>query len=164
MFKSPFSFDGRIRRTEYGISFIAYTIGITIVGVIIESDKNSSGVAIIGLSYIPLLWFLWAQGAKRCHDINKSGWWQIIPFFVFWLIFAEGDLHPNQYGENPKGIISLQNTGNVNSSSAPTAGYQHGNYAGGHNGSIAPSNPTNLDPSTTKPSSSGEYRSGDLYN
>jgi uncharacterized membrane protein YhaH (DUF805 family) len=96
MFSSPFSFDGRIRRLEYGISFIIYCIVYSIVLAMIESSKG------FGIIIIPLLWFLWAQGAKRCHDRGNSGWYQIIPFYVLWLIFAEGDDFTNDYGDSPK--------------------------------------------------------------
>jgi len=50
-----------------------------------------------------LLWFLWAQGAKRCHDLGKNGWWQIIPFYVLLLVFQDGQPGLNKYGFNPKG-------------------------------------------------------------
>ena len=100
MFSMPFSFKGRIRRMEYGISFIIYVILTAIVNVTLESSPDA---AILILAYIPLLWFLWAQGAKRCHDLGNSGWFQIIPFYVFWLIFANGDKMINRYGANPKG-------------------------------------------------------------
>jgi uncharacterized membrane protein YhaH (DUF805 family) len=100
MFSNSFSFEGRIRRTEYGISFIIYVIIFTIVNLIIESNVEA---AIIILAYIPLLWFLWAQGAKRCHDMGNSGWYQIIPFYVLWMIFADGEKgFINKYGRNPK--------------------------------------------------------------
>ncbi|MBK7805036.1 MAG: DUF805 domain-containing protein [Saprospiraceae bacterium] len=99
MFSSPFSFDGRIRRTEYGISLIIYVIVATFVNAIVESGE----VPIIGLAYIPMLWFLWAQGAKRCHDVGNNGWWQIIPFYVFWVVLQGGQPGLNEYGQNPKG-------------------------------------------------------------
>lgn len=99
MFSSPFSFEGRIRRTEYGLSFIIFIVINTFLDTIVKTGESS----IIGLSYIPLLWFLWAQGAKRCHDMGKSGWFQIIPFYVFWMIFANGESGYNKYGLNPKG-------------------------------------------------------------
>jgi hypothetical protein len=74
MFRAPFSFDGRIRRLEYGISTIIYYIVYIIVfGISIE-------VPIIGLAMIPIIWFILAQGSKRCHDRGNSGWYQIIPF------------------------------------------------------------------------------------
>ncbi len=99
MFSSPFSFDGRIRRTEYGISFIIYVIVAPFVNAFMELGE----APIIGLAYIPMLWFLLAQGAKRCHDMGQSGWFQIIPGYVFWIIFAKGESGINKYGLNPKG-------------------------------------------------------------
>jgi uncharacterized membrane protein YhaH (DUF805 family) len=96
MFSAPFSFEGRIRRTEYGISFIIY---IFAYGIIEAIGKSFS---ILFLAFIPLLWFLLAQGAKRCHDRGNSGWYQIIPFYVFWMLFAEGDSNNNEYGNSPK--------------------------------------------------------------
>jgi len=99
MFSNPFSFDGRIRRMEYGISFIIYFIVMVIVNAIVEFGE----VPIIGLTYIPLIWFLWAQRAKRCHDLGNNGWWQIIPFYTFWLLFKNGQPGLNKYGYNPKG-------------------------------------------------------------
>ncbi len=110
MFQNPFSFDGRIRRTEYGISFIIYVIAAVIVNVIMESG---GGAAIIGLAYIPMLWFFWAQGAKRCHDRGNSGWYQIIPFYGFWMLFADSDNGVNEYGENPKGIGNQEQSTNA---------------------------------------------------
>lgn len=100
MFSKPFSFEGRIRRTEYGISLIIYFVIAMIVNVILESGEEA---AILGLAYIPMLWFLWGQGAKRCHDMGQSGWFQLIPFYVLWMIFAKGEEGiVNKYGVNPK--------------------------------------------------------------
>ena len=96
MFSSPFSFNGRIRRLEYGISFIIYYVAaMTLPLLTIDSP-------ILGLAYIPLLWFLFAQGTRRCYDRGNPGWWQIIPFYGFWMIFAEGDRQNNEYGSSPK--------------------------------------------------------------
>lgn len=100
MFKNPFSFSGRIRRTEFGISFIIYFVA----SFVISFGVQIGGVAAaVGLFYIPLIWFLWAQGAKRCHDRDNTGWFQIIPFYFFWMLFAEGDQGSNRFGSDPKG-------------------------------------------------------------
>lgn len=114
MFKKPFSFDGRIRRTEYGISLIIYIILYT--AIIEITKKNNPG---IGFAIIPMLWFLWAQGAKRYHDMDKSGWLQIIPFYVLWMLFIEGDSFLNKYGGNPKLETTPQHNISVVKSSDP---------------------------------------------
>lgn len=96
MFAAPFSFEGRIRRLEYGIStIIYYIVYLTVLGISTEAP-------IMGLAMIPIIWFILAQGAKRCHDRGNSGWYQIIPFYVFWMIFAEEDKGVNKYGNPPK--------------------------------------------------------------
>jgi len=103
MFKRPFSFKGRIRRLEYGLSMLIYFVYVLPMELIDENDL-SAGFAIFWLLLlIPMLWFYLAQGAKRCHDRGNSGWFQIIPFYGLWMLFAEGDLGKNEYGDNPKG-------------------------------------------------------------
>lgn len=103
MFKRPFSFNGRIRRLEYGISFIIYFVWLMIIEAAGNSPSLSQGAAIMLLiSYIPMLWFLWAQNAKRCHDRGNSGWYQLIPFYFLILLFGDGEEGENEYGDNPK--------------------------------------------------------------
>jgi uncharacterized membrane protein YhaH (DUF805 family) len=101
MFKNPFSFQGRIRRTEYGISMIIYAVIIIIMTAVAQAEN---GAAIILVAYIPLIWFLLAQATKRCHDRGNSGWYQLIPFYGFVLLFGDGDIGTNEYGPNPKGV------------------------------------------------------------
>jgi FHS family L-fucose permease-like MFS transporter len=98
MFQSPFSFDGRIRRTEYALSYIIYMVAYGIINALAMSMSSP----FIYLAIIPVAWFIIAQGAKRCHDRDNSGWYQIIPFYMFWMIFADSEVGVNEYGENPK--------------------------------------------------------------
>ena len=102
MFKNPFSFEGRIRRTEYGLSLIAAAAGRVFITMILASG-NQEGLGFLNLLFqVPFLWFFWAQGAKRCHDVGINGWYQLIPFCPLYLIFASGEEGSNEYGENPK--------------------------------------------------------------
>jgi len=155
MFKNPFSFDGRIRRSEYGISLILYFIAYAIVLAIVSSAGRDGGAAIVYLFFIPMLWFMFAQGAKRCHDVGNSGWWQLIPFYMLWLIFEEGQPLVNPYGQNPKGIIT-QSQQNSTQSANSQGGYQ-GGYSGGHN------NPNSSYGSSENPQNKDGYKDGDLY-
>lgn len=108
MFKNPFSFNGRIRRTEYGITFIIY---ISVYLAVVFAAEISEAAKMSALLMIPAVWFLWAQGAKRCHDLGHSGWYQLIPLYFLWLIFKEGEIGENPYGNNPKGEGESQENG-----------------------------------------------------
>jgi len=102
MFSNTLSFEGRIRRLEYGLSLIMFFTLNVILTIIMEA-VGEDAAAIALLAYIPMYWFLWAQGAKRCHDLGHNGWYQIIPFYVLWLIFEKGESGGfNEYGPNPK--------------------------------------------------------------
>ncbi|MBR6182626.1 MAG: DUF805 domain-containing protein [Prevotella sp.] len=101
MFKRPFDFfNGRIRRTEYGLSLIIYFIYFFILGLLSGAGAMDEGV--VGFLLIPAYWFLWAQGSKRCHDLGHTGWFQLIPFYGLWMLFASGDEGENEYGSDPK--------------------------------------------------------------
>lgn len=108
MLNNPFSFEGRIRRTEFGLSVLIYAIPSAFIDILSEAG-DVFGILLLG--YIPLLWFLWAQGAKRCHDRGNSGWFQVIPFYSLWMLFADSDYGLNEYGPNPKGLGNMPTEG-----------------------------------------------------
>ncbi|MBP4141976.1 DUF805 domain-containing protein [Flavobacterium sp. P4023] len=123
MFNNIFSFDGRIRRLEYGISVIIFYL---LYFVTMSSSRN---FPVLRLAFIPLLWFLWAQGAKRCHDVGNNGWWQIIPFYGLWMLFDEGQNYSNDYGVNPKAQTKLQyTTANAEVTETVTRRVVHDNF------------------------------------
>lgn len=100
MFKNPFSFDGRIRRAEFGISFIICYIVLTFLG---EVSYFGSSFSLV--TSIPLFIFYLAQSAKRSHDIGESGWLALIPLYnPLILLFKEGNIGTNVYGEAPKNL------------------------------------------------------------
>ena len=108
MFKAPFSFDGRIRRIEYflsgivgGIVFsIAWALGIGTF--ILGAGMGSAGGSVFGLliglaALVASMWFSLAQGVKRLHDLDKSGWLILLMFvpivnalFGLYMLFAAG--------------------------------------------------------------------------
>ncbi|RZJ67431.1 MAG: DUF805 domain-containing protein [Flavobacterium sp.] len=105
MFKNPFSFEGRIRRMEYGLSVLIYVIaiyGTLFATTAIFGESSGVGSIILLVVIVPALWFMIAQAAKRCHDRGNSGWWQLIPFYGLWLLFGESEFGENEYGPNPK--------------------------------------------------------------
>ncbi len=98
-------FTGRARRSEFWFWELAVIIA-SIIGAILD--------AIIGVQLFQIVIALGtlipglAVGARRLHDIDKSGWWQLIGIIpiVGWIIlivwWATGSKPDNQYGPNPK--------------------------------------------------------------
>ncbi len=106
------NFDGRARRKEYWMFVLIYIIIAFVISILegVMGLKNSMGIgAISGLLALALLVPSLAVGARRLHDINKSGWWQLlvlIPIVGIWLIVllaTKGTKGDNQYGADPKG-------------------------------------------------------------
>ncbi len=100
MFKNVFSFQGRIRRTEYGLSLIINFVLSLPYSILKEMGSPAASYLI--LPQLFLFIFIILQSTRRCHDLGHSGWWQIIPFYGFWLLFAKGEEGENKYGRNPK--------------------------------------------------------------
>ena len=96
-----FSFNGRLNRIEYILSISVFIICCILLSSAISTDNDSQ---LLSIFFIPLLWFIGAQGAKRCHDIDQNGWWQIIPFYFFVLMFKKGDQLENRYGDMLRSI------------------------------------------------------------
>ncbi len=108
MFNKPFSFEGRIRRSEYGLSY-CLTLVLTYVAYFMcgamalgNPGTEQTFLAIYLIACAIIHWFCYAQGAKRCHDMGRSGWWQLIPFYFLWMLFQDGDSNTNMYGASPK--------------------------------------------------------------
>jgi uncharacterized membrane protein YhaH (DUF805 family) len=93
-------FNGRASRSEYWY-FILYNFLISLaIGVV------------AGLIKLPILGTLYsfavllpgiAVGIRRMHDVDKSGWYILIPFYNLYLACMEGTRGDNQYGEDPWG-------------------------------------------------------------
>ena len=113
-------FEGRASRSEFWWYTLGYVIVsyawsfimglITGASVMAGMDGNVQVSAIQLLSYSPSLALLLPTlgvGARRLHDIGKSGWWQLLyliccgglVLLYFFVQDSEGD---NQYGPRPQ--------------------------------------------------------------
>ena len=98
----PFSFKGRIGRVQlilsYVVGFVVWFASFLLFD--IEHSDGNGGVILLFLACtVAFFWFLYAQCAKRCHDLGKSGAWMFVPFWNILLFFAEGEKGENQYGQ-----------------------------------------------------------------
>jgi uncharacterized membrane protein YhaH (DUF805 family) len=93
------NFNGRAGQAEYWY-FVLFnfliSIALGVVGYVIHSDllSNLYSVAV----FLPGI----AVGIRRMHDVGKSGWFLLIPFYNFYLLCIEGDNGENEYGYDPK--------------------------------------------------------------
>jgi uncharacterized membrane protein YhaH (DUF805 family) len=103
-------FSGRARRSEYWFFFLFNFLAQTVAGILdgLFRIRNAYGGPIQGLVWLALLVPGLAVGARRLHDIGRSGWWLLIGLvpIVGWivlLVFFVQDSHgDNKYGPSPK--------------------------------------------------------------
>jgi uncharacterized membrane protein YhaH (DUF805 family) len=103
-------FEGRAHRTEFWLFVlvnVAISLALGILDAILGTRGDFGGLlqGVYGLAVlIPSL----AVGARRLHDIGRSGWWQLllliplvglIILIVWWA--KEGDKAPNDHGPDP---------------------------------------------------------------
>lgn len=116
-FKKYATFSGRARRSEYWLFYllflIVYIVAAGIGGAMVGGAADPAKSPGMALPLIVLLIFLLpllAVGARRLHDIDKSGWWQLISLIpllgalllIFWYC-KSGTPGPNRFGDDPKG-------------------------------------------------------------
>ncbi len=99
-------FDGRAHRQEFWMFVLINFLISFAVGLV---------ASFIGLKFLSYVYSLAlfvpsiALAARRLHDINRSGWWQLIAIIpiIGWIIIiiwyaTDSNAGSNQYGENPK--------------------------------------------------------------
>ncbi len=92
-------FEGRARRKEYWY-FVLFSSLLTFLFAFISAYFNN-----LSLYYIYVLSIIIPSisvGVRRMHDVNKSGWYILIPIYNLILYCTPGTEGPNQYGSDPK--------------------------------------------------------------
>lgn len=94
-----FSFHGRIGRLEYLLSLVCFSLAWLGIVSVCSALFDEQLLLLIGICVsIIYNWIILAQGAKRCHDIGRSGWCQLIPFYGLAMLFCK-DEEDNDYGK-----------------------------------------------------------------
>ena len=112
---SIFNFKGRVGRVTYwlvvfsisviGLFFFVLEETMRSIDVQVENSVLSTMEPIMFMVLLVLYFYVvLAVGAKRCHDLGHSGWFQMIPFYGFVMLFGSGDSDGNEYGERGDGI------------------------------------------------------------
>ena len=91
------NFDGRARRKEYWM-FVLFNVIISTILSMIEPTVYLIYVLAILVPSIVV-------GVRRLHDVNKSGWWQLISITIIGIIplmiwlCSEGTKKNNSHGK-----------------------------------------------------------------
>lgn len=94
-------FDNRVSRRDYWYFILIYMIlyiGLAVVASIIPAMYIVVTIFALGIM-LPSL----GLAIRRMHDINKSGWWILVPIYNLWLVCQPGDKGSNQHGDDPLG-------------------------------------------------------------
>jgi len=96
-----FTGRGRICRSTFLVSLIVFYFVTFVFGKLPISEHRIAAIFYL-IILIAGYWFIFAQGARRCHDLGKNGWYQIIPFYGLWMLFQDSEIGPNEYGADPR--------------------------------------------------------------
>lgn len=88
MFKDPLSVCGRIRRTEFILTQIFYAI---VYFFVLIFEKNKSVDRWIEMTMLLPMYPVISRSAKRCHDLDKSGLYKLVPFSALVMFFSAGN-------------------------------------------------------------------------
>lgn len=98
-FQNYANFNGRATRSEYWWFFLInflISVALTVAGLSLKLPFLANIYSLITL--LPSL----AVGVRRMHDVNKSGWYLLIPIYNIVLLATDTERADNEYGPNPK--------------------------------------------------------------
>ena len=95
-FKKYATFTGRATRSEYWY-FALFTIIVQLLANAIGIAAGSE--AIIWLVYLVFFIPSIAVTVRRMHDVDKSGWFQLIPIYNIILAVTAGTSGSNRFGD-----------------------------------------------------------------
>ena len=120
VFKKYATIEGRASRSEYWWFFLFWVLGDILFDVLDavlgwqfgEPDIFGNQPGVLNLLYnLAVLVPIVCVTARRLHDVNRSGWWQLIPVtiigiipFFYWLVKKPKDNEEgreNKWGRNP---------------------------------------------------------------
>ena len=119
LLKGWFRTKGRSSRKEYIVRFLLFWVVVFIATSVekIDSILTQTPFNIVLMCLVAFIMFVilaltllqvFFVTHRRLHDLNASGWWQLITFIPFGqiimigFIFFKGTDGPNRFGEKPE--------------------------------------------------------------
>lgn len=115
-----FDFEGRASRQQFWMFTLStwlFAVALFLIEKVLHTEMLNNLFGL--LTFIPAT----AIGARRLHDIGRSGWWQLILLvpviglilLIVWEV-GEGDVGANAYGQDP---LDTANVAPTNSMETP---------------------------------------------
>lgn len=104
-----FSFEGRINRLSYWMSWVVF-VPLAVMVMAIPTNKEMLELY-RGVFVLAMLWPMLAVQAKRWHDIDMSGWWllvNLLPVVGPLIALVMNGFLPGTKGENHFGPATRQ--------------------------------------------------------
>ena len=100
------NFTGRATRQQYWMFYLLYMVAYILlffIDVTIRTGGLLSGLFALA-SFIPFI----AIAARRLHDTDRTGWWQLLLFIpiigaivLLFFLVSKGSEGENRFGSNP---------------------------------------------------------------
>jgi uncharacterized membrane protein YhaH (DUF805 family) len=101
-YEQTWSSGGRIPRSVYWTRWALASALTFLVQLLFSFSPNALTLCLLLVVSLPMTVFIIIQGIKRMHDVNKSGWFILIPVYNLILAFTDGTPARNQFGPDPK--------------------------------------------------------------
>ena len=112
----PFGFSGRINRATWWVTVLVPPFAGSLLLRLTVPDPNSNlGVIVVAVLWIVMLWVWFAAGAKRLHDLNRTGVWSALlvggPFLLvgIFILFAYAARTAIMAGLTPSEVELMRN-------------------------------------------------------
>ncbi|MFZ8893200.1 MAG: DUF805 domain-containing protein [Ilumatobacteraceae bacterium] len=92
-FQNYTNFKGRASRAEYWW----WALFTVILSILLSSIDDSFGNLGSLVTLLPSI----AVAIRRVHDVDRAGWFILVPFYNLYLVLRRGDSGENRFGPPP---------------------------------------------------------------